>query len=240
MELFLIRHGESTNNALADASARVADPLLTTLGERQAERVAAHLGDLAHLHSTQRSTAPPLDRLYCSAMLRAMQTADAIGRRLGLAPELWLDIHEFGGIYLDHGADKVGYPGATRDELAARFPNCVLAPDLPRDGWWNRPYEEHGAGVERALRVARALRDRAHEPTRIGLVSHGDFLNALLRALLDRSDLASAAIWPWRAGDVYYEHRNTGVTCIELTPEVVFVRYLNRADHLDDGEPRTV
>jgi broad specificity phosphatase PhoE len=43
MELFLIRHGESTNNALEDWTQRVEDPLLTERGERQAERTAAHL-----------------------------------------------------------------------------------------------------------------------------------------------------------------------------------------------------
>ena len=32
MDLFLIRHGESTNNALADVSQRVADPELTAKG----------------------------------------------------------------------------------------------------------------------------------------------------------------------------------------------------------------
>ena len=40
MDLFLIRHGESTNNALADVSQRVADPELTAKGRVQAERVA--------------------------------------------------------------------------------------------------------------------------------------------------------------------------------------------------------
>jgi broad specificity phosphatase PhoE len=224
MQLFLIRHGESTNNALTDDSARVADPLLTPLGEHQAERVAAFLESGAHLPVVGRNGAAPLDRLYCSAMLRAMQTADAIGRRLRLAPELWLDIHEFGGIYLDHGEHKVGYPGSTRDELTTRFPTCVVAPDVRADGWWNRPYEERDAGIERAARVARALRKRAAEPTRVGLVSHGDFLSALLHALITGAD-----------GAVYYEHRNTAVTCVELTPEAVLVRYLNRTDHLAGG-----
>ena len=225
MELFLIRHGESTNNALPDPSTRVADPLLTPAGERQAELVAAHLAALAHLHPTRRNGAPPLDRLYCSAMLRAMQTADTIGRQIGLAPKLWLDIHEIGGIYLDHGPAKVGYPGATRGELSTRFPNCVLTDDVHTDGWWKRPHEERDTGVERAFRVAHALRERSGEPARIGLVSHGDFLSALLQALLHRTD-----------GDVYYEHRNTGVTCVELTPAGALVRYLNRADHLGAGE----
>jgi broad specificity phosphatase PhoE len=222
MELYLIRHGESTNNALPDESRRVADPLLTPLGERQAERVATFIESRAHLHPLKRDGVTPLDRLYSSAMLRAMQTANAIGRRIGLAPELWLDVHEFGGIYLDHGEQRVGYAGATRSDLARRFPHFLRMADVGETGWWNRPHEARADGVQRALRVAQALRERAYETTRIGIVSHGDFLSSLMHALLAQAD-----------GAVYYEHRNAGVTCMELTPEIVRVRYLNRADHLD-------
>ena len=32
----------------------------------------------------------------------------------------------------------------------------------------------------------------------------------------------------------YYEHRNTGITHVDLTPLGARVRYLNRVDHLDD------
>ena len=42
-QLFFIRHGQSTNNALADPTQRVQDPELTELGQIQAERVAEYL-----------------------------------------------------------------------------------------------------------------------------------------------------------------------------------------------------
>ena len=41
MELFLIRHGQSANNALGDVKGRDKDPELTELGEKQAECLAA-------------------------------------------------------------------------------------------------------------------------------------------------------------------------------------------------------
>ncbi len=224
MELYLIRHGESTNNVLVDMTNRVADPPLTANGERQAARIAALLAARAHLDPAA-AHPQPLDRLYCSAMLRAMQTAEAIGRHVGIAPELWLDVHEVGGIYLDHGDTKVGYPGCGRGELGARFPNCVLPHDLPEDGWWNRAFEEREQGIERAARVARMLREGSAEDTRIAIVSHGDFISFLLHELFDHRDGA----------EVYYEHRNTAITCVELTPAVARPRYLNRCDHLEDG-----
>ncbi len=225
MELFLIRHGQSTNNALEDWTLRVEDPLLTESGQRQAEHTAAHLAAGLHLHPTTRNAPRALlDRLYCSPMIRAMQTAHAIGKSVGVVPEVWTDIHEVGGVYLDEGSRKVGYPGRPRSELARLFPNCVLTPDLTEAGWWNRDFEDAHQGHARAAGVARALRERANDDVRIGLVSHGDFMSALLRAL---GGLPSEA-------PIYYEHRNTGITCIDLTPQGARVRYLNRVHHLPE------
>jgi broad specificity phosphatase PhoE len=225
MELFLIRHGQSTNNALTDWTRRVEDPLLTSSGERQAQHTALHLAAGLHLHPSARDARRPvLDRLYCSPMIRAMQTADAISRAVDVTPEVWVDIHEVGGIYLDHGDRKVGYPGRTRRELEQWFPRCVLTDELTEDGWWNRDFEEAHVGHARAANVAAMLRERAGDDARVGLVSHGDFLSALLEALGGR---------PPNSG-IYYEHRNTGITCVDLTPQGARVRYLNRVDHLPE------
>jgi 2,3-bisphosphoglycerate-dependent phosphoglycerate mutase len=226
MELYLIRHGQSTNNALEDWTRRVEDPLLTECGERQAERVAAHLAAGRHLLSSGRpARRPQLDRLYVSPMIRAMQTAHPIAAALDLAPEVWPDIHEVGGIYLDHGERKVGYPGRTRGELAARFPRYVLPDEIAEDGWWKRDFEETHQGHARAARVAARLQRLAHEDVRVALVSHGDFLSALLHAL-GRQEPATGA---------YFAHRNTGVTHVDLTARGVVVHYLNRYDHLDEA-----
>ena len=43
MKLYIIRHAQSINNALANQMDRVCDPSLTELGYRQAEIVAQHL-----------------------------------------------------------------------------------------------------------------------------------------------------------------------------------------------------
>jgi len=225
MELFLIRHGQSTNNALQDWTQRVEDPLLTSSGERQAERTAAHLFAGLHLPPALRNTGRPLlDQLYCSPMIRAMQTAHPISSALGVAPQVWVDVHEIGGVYLDHGERKVGYPGRSRRELAQRFPDYHLPPTLTDEGWWNRDFEEAHEGHARAAAVAQVLRQRAGEDARIAIVSHGDFLSALLQALGGQQPGQGA----------YFTHRNTGITHIDLTPLASRVYYLNRFDHLDD------
>jgi len=141
MELYIVRHAQSINNALANHWDRVCDPPLTELGRRQAEILAHHL-------ATGKSPIPweadrrgyGITRLYCSPMWRALQTAQPVGQALGLAPEVWIDIHEHGGIYLDHGeaGGTVGYSGKTRSEILAEFPNYTLPEAISERGWWHQ------------------------------------------------------------------------------------------------------
>ena len=94
MELFLIRHAESTNNARKNDTERVADPELTQNGLLQIEYLALFLKKGLHLTKVERETNHEvLDQLYCSATLHALQTASTIGLSTGLKPEVWLDIH---------------------------------------------------------------------------------------------------------------------------------------------------
>ncbi len=228
MDLFLIRHGESCNNALEDASLRVADPELTEKGTAQIARVAECIGAGLHLYPGERDDGRPgLDQLYCSAMIRACHTAQPIGRALGLAPEVWLDIHEIGGIYLDHGGDrgKVGYPGQTRGEIAARFSETI-ADAVAADGWWQGTAETPAAAQGRTVAVAAALLARAEENTRIGLVTHGGFMSLLLKALANGL--------PGHRFCHEYEHDNTAITRVAIAPRDIVVEYVNRIEHLPD------
>ena len=137
------------------------DPPLTELGLRQAELVAKHLANgidhETHAIEGQPADAPlngmRISRLYCSAMLRALQTAQIIGAALGLAPQVWVDVHEEGGMWLDHGEVEGirGYPGMTRAEIAERFPECVL------------PDADHRAGLV-ALWAGGSVRRSWSEP----------------------------------------------------------------------------
>jgi len=194
MQLYIIRHAQSINNALADPRDRDRDPTLTELGQRQAGILARHLAAGVELVPPASTTNGRdrqgyyFTRLYCSPMWRALQTADSIGQALGLTPEVWADIHEQGGIFLDHwdGRGPTGYPGKTRQEIQAVFPHYVLPSDVTERGWWNRDYEDWPACHERAIRVAGALRkwaacdERGDE--RVAIVSHGGFVDALLNS----------------------------------------------------------
>lgn len=232
MELFIVRHAQSYNNALADQRDRVVDPPLTDIGFRQAELVARHLANGID-HETapiegQGTDAPAgmgIEKLYCSAMLRALQTAAAIGRALNLKPHVWVDAHEEGGMWLDHGVpDGIrGYPGMTRAEIAGQFPDCVLPPEITEQGWWTYGQEERDPFLARAARVAAQLRADAARDMRIALVTHGGFGAYLLRELVGAPHTAS----------VFFHHDNTGVTRVRFRLDGrVSIRYQNRIDHL--------
>jgi broad specificity phosphatase PhoE len=235
MELYLIRHAQSTNNALADQRDRVFDPPLTDLAKQQIQLVAQHLTEGVNPTSVRGESDEDtesynrrgygLTRLYCSAMWRALQTAEPIGRALGVIPEIWIDIHEQGGIFLDHHDEggPLGYPGKTRSEILERFPHYQLPDEVTETGWWTKGYEDWPECHGRAIKVAWQLRKWAGSDERIGLVTHGGFMDALLKALLNQLP----------GPRFFYHHNNTAITRLDFYEDgQLGLRYLNRVDHL--------
>ncbi|HLV33825.1 MAG TPA: histidine phosphatase family protein [Spirillospora sp.] len=227
MELYIIRHGQSTNNALRSAVGRVQDAPLTEIGHRQAEALAQHLAAGPYPESEwERRAGYEFDHLYCSAMQRALQTAEPVGKALGLKPEVWVEVHEQGGIYLDSDDGRyIGFPGMTRAEISERFPDYVLPESVTESGWWNnKTYEDVGAAAGRAIAVAEILIERSQQgDERIALISHGMFVNLLIKALLNQLPSATT----------YYHHYNTGISRIDINPHApLILRYLNRTAHL--------
>lgn len=236
MDLYIIRHAQSTNNALPDERDRVCDPHLTEIGRRQAELLADHLATARDLHPqpTRAWNTPPganghggygIQRLYTSPMRRALQTAWPVGQALGVQPEVWLDIHEHGGIWLDHGEGVGirGYGGITRQELAAEFPGYAMSAEITDAGWWHGSHEALAAAEARAARVAATLRDWGQRDEKIAIITHGAFATFLLRALLGEPT----------AQPVFYHLDNTSISLVRFRQNnELSVRYLNRLDHL--------
>jgi 2,3-bisphosphoglycerate-dependent phosphoglycerate mutase/probable phosphoglycerate mutase len=242
MDLYIIRHAQSTNNALpaeVELRDRVCDPLLTELGFRQAERLAEHMATGCDGWREVASADPEagggpcvatygITRLVCSPMRRTLLTAQPLSRTLGIRPEVWLDIHEHGGIYLDHGAPlgRAGYPGITRAELLAEFPGYRAPEGLTERGWWHDGFEEWDQCLVRARKVAAGLREMGATDARIAMVTHGAFASALIMALVGT---------PPNAG-VHFSHHNTGITLVRFRPDGgLRLRYLNRVPHLEPG-----
>lgn len=245
MRLFLIRHAESANNRLAGTvdydeymAQRFDDPPLTDMGEEQAERLAAHLA--ANLHPESHQEDNPIapnsgygfTHLYCSPMMRSLLTAEPVAKAMNLAPEVWVDIHEHGGIFSGNPRTGEGLtirPGMTRIVIAERFPGYTLPDAVTEEGWWNREYEDMPACFARATRVARVLRRRATGNREavideaLALISHGTFIDSLLKAFFNQLPEPR----------LFYQHYNTAITRIDFMDDgTLLLRYLNRTQHL--------
>ena len=234
MQLYFIRHAQSTNNLLWERTSsdegRHEDPELTELGKKQAQVVAKFLANpSARQPATRDAEAQNIDgfkltHLYSSLMVRAMETAAAIAEATRLMPVARTDLHETGGIWLKHPetGERKGLPGKTRAELAARFPQFELPPSPDGDGWWNQPVEAWEDGFERARSLLAELRAAHGDDDRVAVVSHGMFYNQLLKVLLDLPPEM----------DIWFAINNVAITRIDFTERGVRLAYHNRVDFL--------
>ena len=164
MELYLIRHAQSLNNALPEEQ-RVEDPALTEIGEQQAALLAKWISGLR------------LSRLIASPFLRTLLTAEPIHRETKLPVQIRAELHEQGGCYSGYTPQNMmGRPGMTRWEIEQRFPSFQVAADIDGQGWWrSQPYESHEAARQRAARLLDRTREEfEHTDERVGYVMHAD------------------------------------------------------------------
>lgn len=240
MRLLIIRHAESSNNSLAlkiDTNAymqqRSPDPVITELGVRQVERLAAHLAGKPPADAPAGGKGSyGITHLYCSPMLRTLQTTKPIAKALGLRPSIWIDIFEHGGMFAGNphtGENFLAHVGLTRAEIMAEYPDYELVDAIGEDGWYKGGYEDIAGCYARAIRVARELRRRAHAELEggtksvVAIVSHGTFIDSLIKALFSQIP----------ENRYFYYHNNTAFTCIDFGQhDTLYMRYLNRTIHL--------
>lgn len=227
LRVLFIRHAESLNNVLGKEcgkgssfeKGRSPDPALSEKGLEQAQHLAQFLQHNPSLYSFEEPHSS-LDAIYCSGMLRALQTAQPIGEALDVAPEVWVEMHETGGMY--HEEIEKPQCGMGRVEMAKQFPSYVLPSTCFKSGWWFGGREDHNAADKRTSRVVRQLwseASRCHALRVIAVVSHGHFMARLVQELLGTG------------ASVKFDHTNTGVTCLELPSNErlgIQVRYVNQ------------
>lgn len=241
MNLIMIRHGESANNRIIATlgyddylGGRVHEPPLTDTGEAQAEHLAKHLAEADKPEFSRKGiktrTGYKIDRLFCSPMLRTIQTAYPTSQALGLPLEIWRDTFEHGGLFegdpfKENGAGLKFFPGMGRSAMMERFPGVVVPDTITDEGWYSGGYEEMEGVVTRATAVAEELTQLAAEQPdlTVALVTHGTFMNQLLHRIL-----GVGADVP-----LFFFHANTGITRVEFAENGFrILRYVNRLEHL--------
>ena len=109
--MYLLRHGQSLFNLHYTETHKdpgIEDPVLTPLGQAQAEAAAELLAD------------KPITRIIVSPYTRALQTAEPVLTRLRLPAEVMHEVRERFAFACDIGSH--------RDLLAERFPHQPIRP----------------------------------------------------------------------------------------------------------------
>jgi probable phosphoglycerate mutase len=164
MELWLVRHGESTWNAARRLQGGLDAPL-STRGRSQARALAAGLAPVR------------FDALYTSPLSRAWETARPCGAALGLAAVTIDDLREVG---------LGDWEGLTLETILARDGDRY-------ERWLRAPLQHAPRGGEPmtalAGRVGGALArlGRRHAGGRVLVVSHGGAIASALCGWLGRS-----------------------------------------------------
>jgi probable phosphoglycerate mutase len=201
--LLLLRHGETAWNLSGRWQGQAADTPLTDLGREQARIVAGRL------------RAYPIRSIYSSDLLRAFETAQIVGQRLGLAPIAEPALRE---------SDIGAWTGLTWHEIAQRFPDEVAAmyagQEVRRGGG-----ESYGELQARLAAAAEGIAAQ-HPGQTVLLVSHGAALRSLVAHALDAS-LAQM-------------HRiaiggNTALSVVQMRHGHLRLVSYNDTAHLDDG-----
>ena len=215
MELYIIRHAESENNARPQEE-RTDDPTLSTLGYRQAEYL---VNRIRHMRPT---------RILVSPFLRTLETIAPYMRETGQSAEAWIDLHEQGGVQAGAGnADYEGRPGMKRSEIEGGFPGVRLGDEFDEEGWWKcRPWEDYESAQVRAEGVARKIHDDfGHTGERVVLITHGAFMRFLVGVILGTPGMGHDRI-DWFA--------NTSVTRFLITPSYTHLALMNCTRHLPE------
>jgi len=243
MQLFLIRHGQSKNNAHDDAHVHP-DPDLTDLGHRQAAYLAAWMIEANDTESiTRLSMRDPsrqdhhpikLTHLFVSPMRRTLQTAQPLAQAFGTEAHVHPLIYEAGGLYERAATSAHGgigpYRGMSATQIKAEFPDYFIDPAIGDDGWYTLDREEsldecHARADQMAeLFKRRVSTDEMWRAASVALVSHGMFIDCMLLSLMG----VAAAM-----RQSYFWVYNTSITRVELRRDgYAIIRNVNRVAHL--------
>jgi len=201
-EMFLVRHGQTSAN-VARLFVGATDTPLNELGLKQAELVGARIGKLADISS-----------LYSSPLQRALFTARAIARNIGLDP-----IIEAGLAEMNFGAVE----GHNIDQLALQWPELMKQIRESLDADIQFPEGESRRQFHNRVRTTLDAIATAAQGQRIVVVAHGGVISSAVAQILGDDP------GQWQK----YSVDNCSVTHIELSTSKPVAHLINDVVHLE-------
>ncbi|MBI5724023.1 MAG: histidine phosphatase family protein [Planctomycetes bacterium] len=199
MQIILIRHAQTLGNYHNNYSIENYDHL-SEIGRQQAQKLAELLKDR------------DLGSIFVSPHIRTVGTAIPILKAKNVKAQIWPELAE----------------GCWQEVREPMADDCMMATTtIPADytPWFGVsgaevPLPHWQEGFARALKRVAVVIDRLYamidSTERVTLVTHGLWLREFLNLLLGTSRFSN------------FDHDNCGMTDIELTRDIVLVRYLNR------------
>jgi len=176
VRLYFVRHGESEANLLHEFSNSGRKHPLTEKGLTQARALAQTLAGLE---------GPPVEQVYTSPVLRAVQTAQIVAESLGVPLEITEALREWNvGIF--EGTDSPTGWELHRQVQEDWFVHRQLDHKMPGGESFLEIRDRFVPFIEKLVRQGRP--DQA-----VVLVSHGGLYGAMLPAILDNVDYALVA-----------------------------------------------
>ena len=201
---YLIRHGETDWNKAGRYQGRT-NIDLNAEGREQARLLGERFRFL------------PLDALYVSPLIRAVETANEVARTTGITPvtdEHFIEIN-FGE-----------WEGHTIEELSEKFGSAYT--DFFKDPF-DHPVPGEGSfqnAMDRAIEGFNILAER-HKGQNVAIISHGGLLRVMLVGLLEMGDAFYRKTWM----------TNTSVTMLDVMPDGrKLLMTLNDKAHLEMAE----
>ena len=204
MKLYFARHGESEANVQQVFWNQLEGYGLTDTGREQAAALVAHLVGIEFV------------ALYCSPALRAVQTAEIVGRRLGLTPEVADGLREW-------------YTGILEGQKCSKETEGLH--------WWATAqwmkHDNHDARIEggesfhdiraRFMPFVAGLEAMyCHADANLLLVSHGGTLRCMLPLLVSNLDNACVLHRPFSyATPIVVELRDGEWVCLRWGQDVL-------------------
>ena len=199
MRLFVIRHGQGLNNI---GKADIPDCVLSSLGERQVRRIPAFFRKMR------------VDRIFCSPLMRTIQTATPLAEAKDLPIVLVPEMAEhFNGSRPHYGT----YAWESCGSITAKHPRTqFIDRHDPQLAWWPKWPESLKQVDRRVLRFFRQdLKPLLATGKNIVVVGHGAS-TASLKRLVCPKGVYPAIPGPGDTNAVIYEyHLNAQGRCVE-------------------------
>lgn len=207
MKVYLIRHGETEYNRDGKLQGD-SDVPLSDRGKTQAEVLAARLKDEFSRNGEKVSA------IYSSNLRRTLDTARAIGERLGLVPQPVRELREI---------DLGSWEGKTPQEISAEK-DIAFFEEWKKDPTRMRaPGGENLADVEsRVIPKFDEIKKNHEKEDAIIIVSHGGSIGVILSHIL-RMDLKEA---------LKIRQDNTALNLIDVRGDGEYILVQNDTSHL--------